>query len=229
MMPLNFALWVVRVQRSSRLMSMHSANALIAVPKGAGSVPTGSLLPALLIETLDAPAANDAFHVRAAGGTPGMPQTVAAGDADGVGKSRPEVRVCVLTVSDRASRGEYADETGPAVVSSLQTPTVRCPCNCRGSTLTTRVAASQAPILAQVEDTRVVPDEPEQIAETVRRWCDGSGGVKSGDRPHVVLTAGGTGCDHCFSSRAERAAMLMCNVAQLRTPRRDTRGHPPAD
>jgi molybdopterin biosynthesis enzyme MoaB len=29
------------------------------------------------------------------------------------------VRVCVLTVSDRASRGEYPDETGPAVAAAL--------------------------------------------------------------------------------------------------------------
>ena len=162
------------VQRSSRLLSMVGANALVVVPQGSGAIPVGSLLPALMIGDL-------AFHRRAAGVHPisTAPPAVAS--------EKPLVRVCVLTCSDRASRGEYVDETGPAVQSALSAP--------------------EAPIQAELCGATVVPDEADrkiircfsrrlaklkpfnvaEIAATVLEWCGRTA------PPDLILTAGGTG------------------------------------
>jgi gephyrin len=167
-----FVAYSTGVQRSSRLLSMHGANAVLAVPKGKGSLEAGSFLPAMLIDQLSSPHPDEAFHRRAAGGRPAAavnaPAAIATtAAAAAVNLPKPAVRVCVLTVSDRASRGEYADETGPAVVGSLQAPT--------------------ATIAAEIQSTRVVPDEAEDIAAAVREW---SGGEAAAD---LIITAGGTG------------------------------------
>ena len=61
------------------------------------------------------------------------------------------IRVGVLTVSDRCSRGEREDLSGPAVKSSLP-----------GETF---VVALEA----------VVPDDKKIIGDTLRRWCDDYG------------------------------------------------------
>jgi len=76
-----------------------------------------------------------------------------------------DLRAGVLTLSDRASRGEYEDRSGPAVRASLD----------------------QNPGF-DVEWTRVaiVPDEEEVIAEILRKWSDEDG-------LDLILTTGGTG------------------------------------
>jgi len=58
------------------------------------------------------------------------------------------IRVGVLTISDRCSRGEREDLSGPAIKESLSTETF--------------VAALEA----------VVPDDKKIISNTLRRWCD---------------------------------------------------------
>jgi len=58
------------------------------------------------------------------------------------------IRVGVLTVSDRCSRGEREDLSGPAVKDAL--------------------AGAQFVIALEA----VVPDEKKVIADTLRRWCD---------------------------------------------------------
>jgi molybdopterin adenylyltransferase len=73
-------------------------------------------------------------------------------------------RIGVLTVSDRASRGEYADESGPAIRAFL------------GEILTSDWEAVQ----------RVVPDERERIAAELMRMADEDGCC-------LVVTTGGTG------------------------------------
>jgi molybdopterin biosynthesis enzyme MoaB len=60
------------------------------------------------------------------------------------------LHVGVLTVSDRAFRGAYADASGPAVVAALQ--------------------ALPSLVLAHVH-TAIVPDEPEAIRAVLARWC----------------------------------------------------------
>jgi hypothetical protein len=73
------------------------------------------------------------------------------------------VRIAVLTVSDRASRGEYEDLGGPAVKAWLE-----------------RVMSSPAEIVVHV-----IPDGLESVRDTLIRLCDE-------DRVDMVLTTGGT-------------------------------------
>lgn len=58
------------------------------------------------------------------------------------------IRVGVLTISDRCSRGEREDESGPAIQAALPPEQF--------------VVALQG----------VVPDDKKLIVETLRRWCD---------------------------------------------------------
>lgn len=73
-------------------------------------------------------------------------------------------RVGVVTVSDRASRGEYQDKGGPAIeqwlASAVKTPWQSIP--------------------------MLVPDEWIEIEEALKRLCDK-------ERCHLVVTTGGTG------------------------------------
>lgn len=78
--------------------------------------------------------------------------------------TRSKVRIGILTVSDRASRGEYVDRGGPAIQQYLE-EVLSCPW---GSLV------------------RVVPDEPALLEETLRDLVDGQGCC-------LVITTGGTG------------------------------------
>ncbi len=81
----------------------------------------------------------------------------------------PLIRLAVLTVSDRCSRGETEDTTGPAVCA---------------------LAAEQ--LAARVVATRCVPDEPDAIREALMAWA-GSAEGDAAATVDLVLTAGGTG------------------------------------
>jgi len=72
------------------------------------------------------------------------------------------IRAGILTISDKAARGERVDTSGAAIEELL------------------------ASIDATVERRAVVPDEPTQIAETLRSWADS-------DELDLLLTTGGTG------------------------------------
>ncbi len=72
------------------------------------------------------------------------------------------VTVGILTISDTASRGGREDLSGNAIREMV------------------------AAIGAEVADYRIVPDEADQIAATLREWAD----ARSLD---LVLTTGGTG------------------------------------
>ena len=72
-------------------------------------------------------------------------------------------RVAILTVSDRCSRGEEKDRSGPFIAGW--------------------VAEHWN---AQVAQQDIVPDEREQIADKLRAWC-------GSDEVDLVLTTGGTG------------------------------------
>jgi molybdenum cofactor synthesis domain-containing protein len=58
-----------------------------------------------------------------------------------------QVRVAILTVSDRSARGEREDETGPALERALKNH--------------------------EIVERQIVPDEQPQIQMVLRRWCDG--------------------------------------------------------
>lgn len=74
------------------------------------------------------------------------------------------IRAAVLTVSDRCSRGESADKSGPAVAAML----------------TERLGA-------EVVERECVPDEIGRIEAALRRWAE------PGRRIDLALTTGGTG------------------------------------
>mgnify|MGYP001774041826 CR=1 FL=1 len=73
------------------------------------------------------------------------------------------IRVGILTISDRAARGIYPDESG--------------------AILRERIVEQLGWTVAQYA---VVPDEIEAIQRTLRAWCDGEG-------LDLILTTGGTG------------------------------------
>ena len=73
------------------------------------------------------------------------------------------LRIGVVTVSDRASRGEYEDKGGPAIVAELQ------------RMLSTPHQAER----------RVIPDEQPVIETTLRELRDAG--------CHLIVTTGGTG------------------------------------
>ena len=72
------------------------------------------------------------------------------------------LRAGVLTVSDAGSRGEREDSAGPAVAAVLEG------------------------VGFDVAEHALLPDEQEEIAALLARWCD-EGGLD------LVVTAGGTG------------------------------------
>jgi molybdenum cofactor synthesis domain-containing protein len=82
------------------------------------------------------------------------------------------ITVAILTVSDRSSRGERVDSSGPALE---------------------RVCREKlgATILAM----GLVPDERDQIKAELTRWARAGVGMEDGSRkaPDLILTTGGTG------------------------------------
>jgi molybdopterin adenylyltransferase len=74
------------------------------------------------------------------------------------------IRVGILTISDRSSRGERADLSGPALVAAV------------GDDWTD----------ATVSETGIVPDDQAEIAKMLVKWSD----VQNLD---LILTTGGTG------------------------------------
>ena len=74
------------------------------------------------------------------------------------------VRIGVVTVSDRASRGVYEDRGGPAAVDCLR-----------------EMLAGEWEVV-----TRLIPDEQEHIESTLAALCDDEGCC-------LVVTTGGTG------------------------------------
>jgi len=75
-----------------------------------------------------------------------------------------EVRIGIVTVSDRASRGEYPDISGPAIEAELR-----------------RILAMEWQAV-----TRLVSDECHEIEAVLRELCDEKGVC-------LVVTTGGTG------------------------------------
>jgi len=73
------------------------------------------------------------------------------------------ITVGVLTISDRCSRGEAEDASGPAIQQWVVEK-----------------------LGAQVKKTGIVPDEREDIRDTLMAWCDQ-------ERLNLILTTGGTG------------------------------------
>ena len=75
------------------------------------------------------------------------------------------LRANVLVVSDTASLDTSQDSCIPAL----------------------RQLFARQPSSWQVEDTSIVPDDPQRIQRTVQGWTDGE------HPPHLIVTTGGTG------------------------------------
>lgn len=73
------------------------------------------------------------------------------------------MRLAILTISDRAARGEYQDESGPAIREMIEKH------------------FAGAEIVAAI-----VPDEIPRIKRALKAWCDK-------DKLDLILTTGGTG------------------------------------
>ena len=73
------------------------------------------------------------------------------------------MRIGILTISDRSSRGERADDSGPAIREF-----------------------AEAQLAAQVAEFAVIPDELPVIRDTLAAWCDQA-------QLDLIFTTGGTG------------------------------------
>jgi len=73
------------------------------------------------------------------------------------------MRVGILTISDRSSRGERPDDSGPAIREFVE-----------------------GPLAAQVADSSVIPDDLPMIRDTLAAWCDAG-------QMDIIFTTGGTG------------------------------------
>jgi len=91
------------------------------------------------------------------------------------------MKVGILTVSDKGARGEREDRSGPAIREMIE-------------------AAG-----GEVERTKIVPDEPEDIRAALIAWSD--------EGLDLVLTTGGTG----FSPR-DRTPEATKSVIERETP-----------
>ena len=74
------------------------------------------------------------------------------------------IRVAILTLSDRCSRGETLDTSGPALAE-----------------------LAQQKLSAQIIARECIPDDRAQIAQQLSTWCDAE------VAPDLILTTGGTG------------------------------------
>jgi molybdenum cofactor synthesis domain-containing protein len=73
------------------------------------------------------------------------------------------MRVGILTISDRSSRGERPDDSGPAIREFVE-----------------------GRLAAQVADSAVIPDDLPTIRDTLAAWCDAG-------QMDILFTTGGTG------------------------------------
>ena len=74
------------------------------------------------------------------------------------------MKIAIVTISDRASKGEYEDKSGPAIAAWL-TPVI---------------ASAWEPVF------RIIPDGLESVRDTLIALCDN-------ERVDLILTTGGTG------------------------------------
>lgn len=74
------------------------------------------------------------------------------------------IRIAILTLSDRCSRGETQDTSGPALAE-----------------------LAEQKLSAHIVARLCIPDDRAQIAQQLRAWCDAA------TAPDLILTTGGTG------------------------------------
>lgn len=176
-----YAEWKKRHQKkaSEEQVSMFEASKA----KHARTDPGPALAPMLLVPTAQNPTQNDVAVPPAAAASAVLPRpayghsNVCGQDCDDVPPpaaldatgSAVEARIAVVTCSDRASQGIYADESGPAVKASIRA-------------FAERSGALRATFCLE----KVVPDDELTIAGLLKEWSE----LRACD---VIFTTGGTG------------------------------------
>lgn len=164
------------IQISSRLLSMRSANALLELPQGQGSVLPGSVVSALLISDIYSTQTSTICLVEPGRGpVPGDRERIgySVGGTSGPGKGTSDrdavqaVKVAILTVSDTVASGKGVDRSGPRAVEVIKKFSERL-----GGAI--------------VFATAVVHDDISEIQQVVKKWSDE-------DKVDLVITTGGTG------------------------------------
>jgi len=188
-------------QISSRLLSGANANGLVRVEAGQGEVAAGEQVRALLVGDWIVPdvgpthkppvparrpsqvgATPSPSHASAGLGAVPPSASVSSAAASSASASASastsapapvfELRVSVLTVSDRCARGESTDLSGPAIAKVLESASLK----------NTRV---------RVVSRQCVSDDIPAIQAAIKDWTDAPG--DDPEFPHLVLTTGGTG------------------------------------
>ncbi|HEA47156.1 MAG TPA: MogA/MoaB family molybdenum cofactor biosynthesis protein [bacterium] len=90
------------------------------------------------------------------------------------------IKVGILVISDKASRGERKDESGPAIRKIIS----KLPPKSRPSARGGQTPTGQA--IYQVIKYEIIPDEKEIICRRLKEWVDK-------DSIDLILTSGGTG------------------------------------
>ncbi|XP_047317740.1 molybdopterin biosynthesis protein CNX1 [Impatiens glandulifera] len=151
-------------QRSSRLLSMKSANALLHLPESNSVIPAGTTVTAIVISNFSSLTKSNSLV------SADLVNSSVAPNPEQVIMDVPHVfkyKVAVLTVSDTVASGAGPDRSGPRAISVVN-------------------SSSEKLGGARVVATAVVPDEVPKIKEILRRWSDI-------DQMDLVLTLGGTG------------------------------------
>lgn len=152
------------LQRSSRLLSMRLANALLELPATGSLISAGSSVSAILISDISS---MDASESATSSDSSALLQGRLSAAITVDESWAPEVRVAVLTVSDTVASGAGPDRSGPRAVSVL-------------NSLSEKIGG------AKVLATAVVPDDVGKIKDVLQRWSDV-------DKVDLILTLGGTG------------------------------------
>ncbi|XP_059429475.1 molybdopterin biosynthesis protein CNX1-like isoform X3 [Corylus avellana] len=151
-------------QRSSRLLSMKSANALLELPATGSVISAGTVVSAIIISELSNTAfCNSSLLSESTSASEGIISKEITAD----GSQNAELKVAVLTVSDTVASGSGPDRSGPRAVSVVNSSSERL-----GG--------------ARVVATTVVPDDVSKIKDVLKRWSDV-------DKMDLILTLGGTG------------------------------------
>ena len=154
-------------QRSSRLLSCKSANCLLRIPQKNGILSKGTTVKALVIGDLipDMPP-NENDEETKEHEHYGMDCSCGSGKEHSKMERavNKNIKIGVLTVSDRASNGIYKDESGPVLVNGLK--------NVFGDECIDEIMNA------------IVADEKDQIVKVLAEW---------NGKCHLIVTTGGTG------------------------------------
>jgi hypothetical protein len=145
--------------RSSRLLSMRSANGLLFLPQGPGTVQPGTILSALLVGPLPSPPSAVSIHKTAA--FLDSPSAFLPSSNNSVANDNQEkgdwkiIRTGLLTISDRASAGIYKDESGPEMAKLLENMN----------------SSKDFSLTIVIAETQLVPDNPGILLFVLGFFC----------------------------------------------------------